>query len=121
MDTPTKNQTKKISLAVKNQAMIYETAKMVYDSRVSEKEARGIILETGLKQRSAIGYIALFRAMMKGEEYKTACSDPMTRYFLDRIREDYGDQAQKKAVEAFERHAEYLLKVYKKMGIAKLV
>lgn len=56
---------------------------------------------------SAGDYITDFLAMMNGEKYTRTLNEYPTRYFLERIRKDYGESVFQKAIDACRKHAAY--------------
>lgn len=62
---------------------------------------------TGMNAGSAGDYITDFLAMMNGDKYTRTLNEYSTRYFIEHIREDYGETAFRKALSACKKHAEY--------------
>jgi hypothetical protein len=54
--------------------------------------------------------------MMSGEKYTRTLNEYSTRYFLERIREDYGESVFQKAIDACRKHAAY----YASLGYGRL-
>lgn len=65
---------------------------------------------------SAGGFVADFLAIMNGERYTRTLNEYSTRYFLQRIRGDYGESAFQKAIDACRKHAAY----YATLGYGRL-
>jgi uncharacterized protein with ParB-like and HNH nuclease domain len=89
-------------------AVAYEVAKKVFQGSLGRTEGKDEILRrTGMNAGSAGDYIADFLAMMNGEKYARTLNEYSTRYYLQHIRQDYGESALRKALEACKLHAEY--------------
>jgi uncharacterized protein with ParB-like and HNH nuclease domain len=99
-------------------AVAYEVSKKVYESTFGRGEGRDEIVRlTGMNSGSAGDYISNFLAMMNGEKYTRTLNEYSTRYFLDRILEDYGHSALLRAIEACKKHADY----YASLGHGRLM
>jgi uncharacterized protein with ParB-like and HNH nuclease domain len=86
----------------------YEVAKKVYAGSLGRTAGKDEIAKlTGMNSGSAGDYIADFLAMMNGEKYTRTLNEYSTRYFVERIREDFGEGAFRKALAACQKHAEY--------------
>jgi hypothetical protein len=86
----------------------YNIAQQVYECVMGRSEGKEeIALRTGMNPGSAGDYISAFLAMMDGVEYKRTINEHSTKYFVNRIRADYGDEAFRKAIEACDKHAKY--------------
>jgi hypothetical protein len=89
-------------------AVAYEVSKKVFEGSVGRTEGKDeIVRRTGMNAGSSGDYITDFLAMMNGEKYSRTLNEYSTRYFLERIREDYGEPALQKAVAACIKHAAY--------------
>lgn len=99
-------------------AVAYEVAKKVYEGTFGRSEGKDEIVRlTGMNPGSAGDYISNFLAMINGEKYTRTLNEYSTRYFLDHIREEYGQLALQKAVIACKMHADY----YASLGHGRLV
>lgn len=87
---------------------IYEVSKQVYDQKITEETAIDIMTKEGMNSSSVIMYVYCFDRMMKGEVYKRGTSTFAAEYYISKIREDYGKEYSKKAIDALEKHIEYL-------------
>lgn len=86
----------------------YEVAKKVFEGSVGRTEGKDeIVRQTGMNAGSAGDYITDFLAMMNGEKYCRTLNEYSTRYFLERIREDFGESVFQKAIDACRKHAAY--------------
>lgn len=87
---------------------MYDVSKQVYEGKITEQEAIDIMSEAGMNSSSAVMYIYCFDRMMKGEVYKRGTSTFAAEYYISKIREDYGKEYSKKAIESLGKHIEYL-------------
>lgn len=86
----------------------YAIARKVYDGQLGRTEGKDEIARTtGMAAGSASDYISDLLYMMNGEAYARTLNEYATRYFLERIRSDYGEIAFEKALEACKKHAAY--------------
>ena len=60
-----------------------------------------------MKRSSAKMYMNAFMKMMMGELYQRSISSLAARIFIDRIREDFGNEYSKKAIKSLEANLEY--------------
>lgn len=98
-------------------AVAYEVSKKVFEGSVGRTEGKDeIVRRTGMNAGSAGDYITDFLAMMSGEKYTRTLNEYSTRYFLERIREDYGESVFQKAIDACRKHAAY----YASLGYGRL-
>ncbi len=87
-------------------AVAYEVSKKVFENSIGRTEGKDeIVRRTGMNLGSAGDYINGFLAMMSGEKYSRTLNEYSTRYFLEHIREDYGEFMLQKAIAACEKHA----------------
>lgn len=91
----------------------YEISKKVYSGEVTKQKAINELVENGMNAGSAHIYITCFIKMMQGDVYKRYPTRFATEYFILNIKKDYGDEAYKKAISAFEKNIEYLTNVSK--------
>jgi hypothetical protein len=86
----------------------YEIAKMVFQGNLTRNEAKYKIAdETGMNTGSAGDYVTNFLAMMDGQRYTRTLNGYATRYMLESIRKDYGEEQFQKALEATKGHVKY--------------
>lgn len=98
-------------------AVAYEVAKRVFDGSAGRTEGKDeIVRRTSMNAGSAGDYITDFLAMMNGEKYTRTLNEYSTRYFLERIREDYDESVFQKAIDACRKHAAY----YASLGHGRL-
>lgn len=98
-------------------AVAYEIAKKVYEGQLGRTEGREeIVRQTGMASGSASDYISDLLYMLEGESYARTLNEYATRYFLEHIRIDYGENALKSALESCKKHASY----YATLGHGKL-
>lgn len=95
----------------------YDIAKKVYKDDLRRTEGRNEIVRlTGMNIGSAGDYITNFLAMMNGDQYARTLNEYTTRYFLENILKDFGEEYLKRALIACKKHAEY----YASLGRGKL-
>lgn len=88
--------------------MAFPIAKKVYEGNISRTEAaREISRETGMNEGSALAFVTIFLAMMNGEVYKRAFNNQTNEFLLKTIKNEYGEEAFKKAIFAARKHIEY--------------
>lgn len=85
----------------------YRIARQVHDDELSVTDGIKSLTRAGVNPNSAGGFIYIFRSMLSGSVYKRAMSTGATEYFLQQIRQDYGAEAQRKAVSALRQHIAY--------------
>jgi 5-methylcytosine-specific restriction protein A len=86
----------------------YEEAKEFFLGHKSFGSAVDVLVtKFGMNQASARDYINNFQLFMAGREYHRTLSAYATRYYLDGILTDFGEDALKKALEAVSQHLEY--------------
>ncbi|HHX68505.1 MAG TPA: DUF262 domain-containing protein [Gallicola sp.] len=87
---------------------VYELSKQVYEGKITEQEAIDKVSELGMNASSAVMYIYCFDRMIRGEVYKRGTSTFAAEYYISKIREDYGREYSKKAIESLEKHIQYM-------------
>ena len=86
----------------------YEIAKKVYLGHITRTEGKVEINRvTGMNEGSAQAFITIFLAMMNGEEYKRAFNNATNKFLLESIRQDFGQDSYKNAVNAVQKHIDY--------------
>ncbi|MFQ9978456.1 hypothetical protein [Clostridium cadaveris] len=86
----------------------YEIVKMVYHGNLTRNEAKYKIAdETGMNAGSAGDYVTNFLAMMEGQRYTRTMNTYATRYLLEKIKLEFGEEQFKKALEATKEHVKY--------------
>lgn len=86
----------------------YEYAKKVYAGELTRTEGKIEIAKvTGMNAGSAQDFITDFLAMMEGSVYHRTLNNYTTKYFLESIKKDFGDEAFRLALEATEKHVRY--------------
>lgn len=66
-----------------------------------------LVQECGMNQASARDYVNNFKLFMAGRVYHRTLSAYATRYYLDSILRDFGENALEKALEAVSQHVDY--------------
>lgn len=87
---------------------VYEISKDVYEGKISYQNAVDKMSIEGMNSNSAAMYIDCFDRMIRGEVYKRGTSTFAAEYYIAKIREDYGKEYSKKAIESLRKHIEYL-------------
>jgi len=96
----------------------YEVAKKVYSGNLTRNEGKTEInRRTGMNEGSAQAFITIFLAMMDGEVYKRAFNNTTNKFLFKSIRQDYGEEYYKKALNAAQKHVDY----YSTLGRGELV
>lgn len=103
-------------LTIEMIAQLYQLAKGVYLGTVSitkaKEEAEFVY---GINPNTADGIIRNLSHMLAGEKYVRTMSDQLTRYFLDNILIDFGQEALSAALMAIRKHREYYEKRVNKL------
>lgn len=98
-------------------AIAFDISKKVYEGVCERsKGIDEIVRSSGMNAASAGDYIQGFLAMMNGERYTRTLNAKATKYYLQHILEDYGEDALQKAIESCKLHAEY----YASLGNGRL-
>ncbi|MEH7014612.1 hypothetical protein V7087_28025 [Neobacillus niacini] len=86
----------------------YGIAKKVYLGQFTRNEGKiEINRVTGMNEGSALAFITIFLAMMNGQEYKRAFNNDTNKFLLESIRQDFGEDYYKKALNAVQKHIDY--------------
>jgi len=101
----------------------YNVAKEYYLDRCNFQQGRKIVNESsGMNIGSAGNFLVVFRAMMDGNEYHRTLNKEATRYYLENIYNDYGDEQLRIAITACRKHLLYYEeKQSKQPSIGKIV
>lgn len=87
----------------------YALAVDVHRGRLRRQDAiNALVSETGISPGSAPDFIHNLRHMLNGEEYQRTLNQFTTRYFLERIRQDFGLAEFKNAISSLQKHVDYL-------------
>ncbi len=86
----------------------YSAARQVYEKTATEHDA-ALSLESsvGMSQASAYDYVRVLGLMIAGKRYTRTINDSATRYYLQNIKRDYGNDALKSALAAVGGHIDY--------------
>lgn len=103
-------------ITVKMAENAYRISMDVYEGRINFMEGVRILKEE-YHLKSASIYINNLAKYRTGEVYKRIISKRDTKYFLNKIRQDYGTNGLVKALSAVKNHIEYLEE--QKMGNRK--
>jgi hypothetical protein len=86
----------------------YEIVKKVYQGKIGRSEGRTEIAQkTGMNVGSAGDFITNFLAMIDGQRYTRTLNTFATRYYLENIRNDYGEAVFMNAIHAVSEHVKY--------------
>ncbi len=86
----------------------YRISKDVYKGVISRtKGQRNIAEQSGMNYGSAGDCITNFLAMMNGEKYTRTLNEQHTKYYLENIKYDFGNDALQRAIDACRKHVEY--------------
>lgn len=101
---------------------IYEAAKKVYNREITAEVAvRELMTKTEAKEASLKMYLNIYAYMRKGKCYKLSTSAKFTKYLLEQIYVEFGEEAFKTAVSAAKLHSEYRASVNNEQpGITKV-
>jgi hypothetical protein len=95
----------------------YDFSRKVYHNQLElNKALNEINNRTGMDRGSANAYVHVFSQMMQGKEYRRTMNTAATSHFLSKIRDDYGIDQLKIALNAVKQHTEY----YSKQGKGSL-
>ena len=88
--------------------LCYEAAKSIFPNKNKINEAvKKIGKDSSMNLGSAKDYIKSFFFMMSGERMEHAMSERDTRYYFERIQNDFGDETLKKAILALQLYLAY--------------
>lgn len=86
----------------------YEIAKKIFYGHMTRNEGKNEINRVkGMSEGSAQTFITIFLAMMDGEEYKRAFNNSTNKFLLESIRQDFGEDSFKNALNAVQKHIDY--------------
>ncbi|MCP3028765.1 hypothetical protein [Halobacillus sp. A5] len=86
----------------------YIYAKKYYHHQIDRIEATNSVYKYfGMNQGSANDYIQAFYCMMNGERYTRTINTKATKYFLEKIETEFGDNYLEQALVAVKKHTEY--------------
>lgn len=96
----------KSKITESNINQVYKISKSIYKHEIDFNTGL-TILGKEMKRSSAKMYMNAFMKMMMGELYQRSISSLAARIFIDRIREDFGNEYSKKAIKSLEANLEY--------------
>ena len=97
--------------------LAYGIAKKVYIGVLTRNSGKEQIAQvSGMNPGSASDYITVFLDMLAGKEYHRTINSYATKYYLQNIKEDFGQDAFLKAIDATDKHTQY----YGSLGRGKL-
>lgn len=87
---------------------VYEVGKRVFSGALKAQEAVALLTDRhGMNRASAQAYTDSLQHILAGNEYRRTVNVYATRYFLNRIRRDFGRSGLREAVEAVKQHLDY--------------
>lgn len=89
----------------------YEVAKEYKKGNLKLRQASEILINVGMSQSSARGYIYSYLYMIEGKGLTRTINAIATEYFLEKIWEDNGVIGLKKALSSLSQHFEYYKEV----------
>jgi 5-methylcytosine-specific restriction protein A len=96
---------------------VYELGKQVERKELGFSAAANILSEKhGMKLSSAMSYLGTLQCILAGREYQRTVNLAATRYFLERIRDDFDQTGLHRALSACKQHLRY----YGRKGRSKL-
>ncbi|MBT2583151.1 hypothetical protein [Planococcus sp. ISL-109] len=86
----------------------YHVARKVYHLELEKNLAIEHLVDNAqMNKTSARDYIYVFSKMMEGSEYKRTINQKATKFYLDGIKRDYGNNQLTVALRAVEKHVAY--------------
>lgn len=99
---------KTVAISTEMTELCYEAAKSIFPNKDKINEAvKKIGKGSSMNLGSAKDYIKSFFFMMSGERMEHAMSERDTRYYFERIQNDFGDETLKKAILALQLYLAY--------------
>jgi len=87
---------------------LYETARDAYHRRLKNADAiRTISNHAGIPLSTAGDLVRDLKHMLRGERYRRRLASPVTEFFLQAIRQEFGDDGLSNALIALAAHIEY--------------
>lgn len=97
-------------MALRKQSIpvLYATAKDAYHRNITKSAAASEISRLGgISPATANDLVRNLEHMIRGEPYRRRLAASVTEYFLEAIRDDFGDAVLSNALAALEGHIEY--------------
>ena len=92
----------------KDMELIYEFAKKVYAKEICANDACDRIQGNVPFSKSSLKmYFTIFSSMMRGKCYKMGTSESFTKFLIESIYKDYGEQAAYRALSSAKQNADY--------------
>ncbi len=93
---------------IEDMELIYEYAKKVYAKEICANEACDRIQgKTPFSKSSLKMYFTIYASMMKGKCYKMGTSESFTKFLIESIYKEFGEQAAFRALSAAKLNADY--------------
>ncbi|WP_196894029.1 HNH endonuclease [Aureivirga marina] len=87
--------------------MAYEISKKIFLKQIKKEEGLKILVELGMNKDTAGFQIQNFIHFIHGEQFTRTQNEFTTKYFLDKIYDDFGINSLKNAISALEKHIDY--------------
>jgi hypothetical protein len=100
-------------------AAAFEFGRKVLAGQVTEAQAvERLVAEYGMDAGSADGYVRQLEHFLNGVAYTRTINDPATRYYLENIAKDFGNEGLQNSLNALRGHIEYYeVKASKRPGL----
>jgi len=99
----------------------YEIGINVYKNQLDRNKGAGILNnQYKMNQNSALMYIGNIICMLNGQCYKRLMAEDHTKYFLNMINKDFGQEYLQKAIYAMKLHIQYIKSINKPSNVEKL-
>ena len=99
----------------------YEIGINVYKNQLDRNKGAGILNnQYKMNQNSALMYIGNIICMLNGQCYKRLMAEDHTKYFLNMINKDFGQEYLQKALYAMKLHIQYIKSINKPSNVEKL-
>lgn len=86
----------------------YIVARNVYSGAMSRaKGVADLVERVGMNEASAGSMVNNLRCMLNGDEYHRTMNQYTTRYYLEHVREDFGESVFVAALKSVEKHLDY--------------
>lgn len=99
----------------------YDLAKKIHAGGVVFEDAVQSLKAFGMNATSAKYYLLNIGRMLAGRSYSLSMSEAATEYYLEKIKEDFGDDVFKNALSSVHGYVDYTAKYSKKDGIRKIL
>ena len=89
----------------------YSLGLQVYRNLLSEEDAKDELMKTfKIAERTAVAYINGLLKLLDGKKYVSTITEYGTEYYLEQIKNDFGNEGLLSALQAVKKHSEYFAK-----------